>query len=179
MKNNMKNYKLLALLCLLGLFLASCNKEPKSEWENFYGYSKDDVIGTYTFSNIANVFDDVEGIGRHACPDAIISISPYFESSIEFKINCPSDNFSKTIQGQPTPNDNDFMLHMTSGYIESGHDKYKAYNVTAYVRKNAQQEIRLHGFASVNTYHIVEGEGGGIIYVMDDGEYYYFDVIKN
>ena len=179
MNANMKNYKLFALLCLLGLFLASCEKEPKTEWNNYYGYAKEDIIGTYSFSNIDGVFNDVEGIGRHACPDAEIRIVGFEGKQVEFSINCPSAVFSRTFQGLPTVNSNDFMLQMTSGYVPSGSNKYKAYNVTAHVLKNAQQEIRLHGYAALNTYHTVEGEGGGLIYVMDNGEYYYFDVIKN
>lgn len=175
----MKKFKLLALLCMMGLFFVSCkNEDPESEWENFYGYTNEDIIGDYTFSNIEGVFNDVEGTGRYACPDAEIKIIPYFESSVELRINCPSDNFSKSFQGQPIHNDDDFMLHMTSGYIPSG-NKYKAYNVTAYVMKNDKQQLRLHGYSAVNTYHTVEGEGGAAIYVMDNGVYYYFDVIKD
>ena len=178
MNYNMKNFKLLVMLCGLLLFFSSCNdKVEESEWNNYYGYTNEDVIGTYTFSNIDGVFNDVEGLGRHACPDAEITIIPYFESSVEFRVNCPSDNFSRAFQGQPIHNDNDFMLHMTSGYIPSG-NKYKAYNVTAYVMKNDRQQLRLHGYAAVNTYH-VEGEGGAAVYVVDDGVYYYFDVIKD
>ena len=174
----MKNLKLLALFCLLATCFASCKEDPKAEWENFYGYTNDDIIGSYSYSNIADAFDGVEGSGRYACTDAEIDIRSYSGSSVEFSINCPGENFSRTLHGNPTPNDGDFMLRMSSGYIPSG-DKYKAYNVTAYVMKNASQQLRIHGYASVNTYNIVEGEGGGQTYVQDDGIYYYFDMIKN
>ena len=70
----MKNYKLLALLCMMGALFASC-KEPKSEWENFYSYTNEDVIGTYSFSNVSTAFDGVEGVGRYACPVAVVEIA--------------------------------------------------------------------------------------------------------
>ena len=35
----MKNYKLLALFCLMGISFSSCKEESKSEWKNYYGYT--------------------------------------------------------------------------------------------------------------------------------------------
>ena len=178
MKKDMKSIKLMALLCVMGVCFASCEKTPKSEWRNYYGYTAEDIIGTYAFSNVSGAFDSVEGIGRHACPDAEISIAPYSANKVEFKINCPSANFSKTIEGKTTPNENDFMIRMSTGYIHSG-GKIKAYNVDAHVFTNDKNEIRLHGHIAENIYHIVENSTGGQVYVQDDGVYYYFDVIKN
>ena len=43
----MKNSKLIALICLLGLFFTSCNKEPKNEWKDFFDFTNEDIIGTY------------------------------------------------------------------------------------------------------------------------------------
>ena len=34
MNNVMKHFKLLALLCVMGLLFASCAKNQKSEWSN-------------------------------------------------------------------------------------------------------------------------------------------------
>lgn len=175
----MKNHKLFALICLLGICFASCKEESKTEWENYYGYTNDDIIGTYSFSNLSDAFDGVEGIGRHSCADAEITIRRYSSSAVEFSINCPNENFNRVLHGQPTLNNDDFMLHMASDYIPSGDNKYRAYVVTGYVLKNGSQQVRIHGYAAKNSYHIVQGEGGGQVYVQDNGEYYYFDVIKD
>ena len=175
----MKNYRLMALLCLLGLFLASCKDKSQTEWENYYGYSYDDIIGSYSYSNVPDAFDGVEGEGRYACANAEINIALQSGSKVAFNINCPSYGFSRTFTGVPSPNDNDFMVHMSSGYQHSGSGRLRAYNVTGYVLKNAKQQLRMHGFASLNTYKLVPLETGGTDTIADDGKYYYFDVIKN
>ena len=163
MNNIMKNSKLLSLICALSLLFVSCEKVQKNEWANFYGYTNEDIIGTYSFSNISDAFDGVEGTGRHACPDAEISISAVPESSlIDFAVNCPSANFSKQIVAAATPNEGDFMIQMSTGIN---------YNNKAY-------EIRLSGFIAETTYEYQESENVGH-YVKIDGVYYYFDVIKN
>lgn len=175
----MKNYTLLALLCLMGLFFASCNEDSKTEWENYYGYTNNDIIGTYSYSNVADAFEGVEGAGRYACDNAEISVAPYSGSKVEFKINCPSQGFNRTFTGKPSPNNDDFMVHMSSDYQQYGSNKLRAYNLTGYVLKNSKQRLRMHGFAAINTYKLVALETGGTDTIPDDGKYYYFDVIKN
>ena len=177
----MKNYKLLVLSCLMGIFFSSCKEESKSEWKNYYGYTNEDVIGTYSFSNISTAFDGVEGVGRHSCPDAEVSIetSPQNPKMLRITVKCPKEEFERTIDDFATPNEDDFMLHMSTGIMHTG-NKIKAYNVTAYVMKNGKEQLRLHGYAAVNTYkEVYNEESGNTSYVQDDGEYYYFDVIKN
>lgn len=177
----MKNYKLLALLCVMGVCFTSCKEESKSEWKNCYGYTNEDVIGTYSFSNISTAFDGVEGVGRHACPDAEISIQPSTQNldMLRFTINCPDLEYTRTIEDYATPNEDDFMLRMSTGYIHSG-NKVKVYVVNAHVMKNAKQELRLSGFSAVNSYkEVYNDESGTTSYEQIDGEYYYFDVIKN
>ena len=177
----MKNYKLLALLCVMGVCFTSCKEESKSEWKNCYGYTNEDVIGTYSFSNISTAFNGVEGVGRHACPDAEVSIQPSTQNPdmLRFTINCPDLEYTRTIEDYATPNEDDFMLRMSTGYIHSG-NKVKVYVVNAHVMKNAKQELRLSGFSAVNTYkEIINSESGTTSYEQVDGEYYYFDVIKN
>ena len=177
----MKNRKLLALLCLLSLFFVSCNKEPKSEWTNYYGFTNDEVVGTYSYSEVSTAFDGVEGVGRHACLDAEVSIqvSDQNPNMLRFTINCPKEEYSRTIEDYATPNEDDFMLRMSTGYIYSG-NKIRAYNVNAYVMKNEKQELRLHGYSAMNTYKTVTNEEtGAVTMVQTDGVYYYFDVIKN
>ena len=178
----MKNSKLIAIVCLLGLFFTSCDKEPKSEWKDLYNFTNEDVIGTYVYSNVSNSFDEVEGTGRHVCPDAQVNIRASNEhpnSWIKFSVNCENEGFSRSFEGVATPNEDDHMIRMTTGYIHSG-GKIKAYNLTAYVMTNEKQELRLHGFVAENTYELItDVETGATTYKTIDGEYYYFDVIKN
>ncbi len=176
----MKNCRLLALICLLGLSLASCNENKTTEWENYYGYTNDDIIGTYSYSNVADAFDGIDGEGgRYACDNAEISVTRYSGSQVELNINCPSHSFNRTFTGVPSPNSDDFMVHMSSGYKPYGNGKLRAYNLTGYVLKNAKQQVRMHGFAAVNIYKIVSYGNGGIDTIPDNGTYYYFDVIKD
>ena len=178
----MKRFKLFALLCLLGVSFVSCNDKTKSEWSNYYGYTNNEIVGTYSFSNVSTAFDGVEGIGRHACPDAEVDIQVSSQNSnmLQFTINCPDEEYSRTIEDYATPNENDFMLRMSSGYIHSGSGKVKIYVVNAHVLRNGKQQIRLSGFSALNTYNeIIDSESGTSSYVQVDGEYYYFDVIKN
>jgi len=172
----------LALFCLMGVFFASCKEDSKSEWENFYGFTNEDVIGTYSFSNVSKAFDGVEGVGRYACPDAEVSIqaSSQNPNMMRFTIHCPDeDDYSRTIEDDASPNEDDFMLRMSTGYIHTG-NKIRAYNVNAYVMKNKKQELRLHGYSAMNTYkEVTDEETGTVTYVQIDGVYYYFDVIKN
>lgn len=177
----MKNSKLIALVCLLGLFFTSCDKAPKNEWKDYFGFTDAEIIGTYSYSKLSDAFDEVEGTGRHVCLDAQVSIQASQENSswIKFTVNCPGEGFSRTFNGQATPNEDDHMIHMSTGYIHAG-GKIKAYNLTADVLKNEKQEIRLHGFAAENTYELItDVETGATTYNTIDGEYYYFDVIKN
>lgn len=177
----MKRFKFLALLCVLGVSFASCNDKTKSEWSNYYGFANEDVIGTYSFSNMPTAFDGVEGTGRHACPDAEVRIlaSSQNPEMLRFEINCPEEGYTRTIEDYATPNENDFMLRMSSGYIHTG-GKVRVYVVNAHVMKNVKQEIRLSGFSAVNTYiENINSESGVISYEQTDGVYYYFDVIKN
>ena len=177
----MKNRKLIALICLLGIFFTSCNKEPKTEWKDFYNYTNADIVGTYSYSNVSNAFDEVEGTGRHACPDAQVNIRASQDNPdwVEFSVNCPDAGFSWTFEGLSSPNEGTHLINMSTGFIHTN-GKILAYNVTAYVLKNEKQQLRLHGFAAKNTYEEVADEETGLTkYVQTDGEYYYFDVIKN
>ena len=105
----MKNSKLIALICLLGIFFTSCDKEPKNEWKDFYDFTNEDIIGTYVYSNVSDAFDQVEGTGRHACPDAQVSIRALNDNSnwVEFSVNCPAATFSRSFEGLATPNEDD------------------------------------------------------------------------
>ena len=156
------------LLLLAGLMMVACKKDTTKEWEKYYGYTLDDIKGTYAYSNVPDAFDDLtESSYCHLCDDAVVSITSSLlsESSIDMAVKCPRAEFNKTFSGRPNTNTDDFLISMS---LSSG-SVYPNYELTAYVYKNAAGKIRLHGFAR-HIYH-----------PGTDEEYkvnYYFDVIK-
>ena len=165
----MKNYRLLALLCVLGVLFVSCNKDKK-EWNYYYGYTLQDIMGSYSASNVSDVFQDLsENPYCHICNDAQITIT-----SNEVRVLCPSDDFSKTFPMPQATNEDEFMIN-TSNPSWSTHPDYE---LVTYVYKNDKGEIRLHGFARHVVYEVVYNENGAV-YQVKSKVNYYFDVIKN
>ena len=173
----MKNIKYLSAMLMLGLLFVSCEKQSQEkEWTKYYGYTNEEIIGSYAFSNIKDAFDGLtESAYCHICEDARINIAARSESTIDFTVNCPSDEFNQTFEGRPCMTDDDFLINMTapSGSI---HPKYE---LTVYVYKNDQGDIRLHGFARHVTYEIHNDSDGTPVYTIKSKVNYYFDVIKN
>ena len=159
----MKKFRVLFLSLLIGVFFVSCTDKSKNEWENLYGYSYDDIIGSYTYSNELDAFDGLtESHHCHVCSDTRITISLDFENTLKFELKCPKAEFNQTFTGLPTLNENDFLIRMSSNPSSTD----PKYSVTAYVMSNKNHQIRLHGFARKR-----ESE--------DSYVYYYFDVVKN
>ena len=163
MRNTMKKMRLLPLLFVLGIVLFSCEKDSTKEWEYKYGYTVQDIVGQYTFSGIPNAFEGlVESEFIHLCQDAVVDIN--YGGNMQFHINCPSDAYNRTFTGQPTTDEDSFLIQMATSQSANADD------VTAYVYTNKQGKIRLHGYARKSVYSY-----------LDDAYYkinYYFDVIK-
>lgn len=168
----MKNKTLKLMLMALGLMLVSCGKTQKTEWNHYYGYTNTDIVGTYRFSNLPDAFDALtEGEYCHLCKDAEITISHYSGSSIEFKVNCSNEGYNQTFTGDPSHNEDDFLINMTNGHSTSNTE----YSVSASVYDNSKGEIRLHGYARKTIYGVDSNQHQ---YVRESYNYY-FDVIKN
>lgn len=164
----MKRMRFLPMVLVLGIMLVSCQKDASKEWEKYYGYSLDDIKGTYKYSNVSDAFEDLtENNYCHLCDDAVVTITSSLisTSSIDFNINCPEVGFNKTFSGRPTLNENDFLISMS---IPSS-AVHPNYELTTYVYKNVKGDIRLHGFA-----RHVHHPGTDEEYKVN----YYFDVIK-
>ena len=173
----MKKMRFMALLLMVGTLMVACKKDDAKEWRQFYDFTLDDIKGTYAFSYVSSAFDGLtETSYCHICEDANISVSSYLgsESSIEFKVNCTKETFNKSFTGRPAINEDDpFLLNMTSPNTS----EYPDYTLTAYVYKNAKEDIRLHGFARRIFYETVY-ENGIPIKKVKSMTNYYFDVIK-
>ena len=170
----MKNIKYLSVLLVLGFLFVSCEKQQEKEWNRHYGYTNEEIIGSYSYSNVAEAFDGLtESAYCHICEDARINVTARSESIIEFTVNCPSDEFNRTFEGRPSSTDNDFLIQMTAP-SGSPHSDYK---LLVYVYKNEKGDIRLHGYARLVKYEYnPETEEYDIPKVETN---YWFDVIKN
>lgn len=155
-----KHSILVALFMLFALVFTGCGK--KNEWSYLHGFTPEDIVGTYSWSNINNVFDGLlESTYCHLCNDAEITITKSSETRVSFHFGSEEADFSVTVEDGTTAPGNDFMILM---------EEYKAgvpYEVSAHVYHDAKNRIRLHGF--VREYK--PGYGGPVNY--------YFDVIKD
>ena len=171
----MKNIKYLSVLLMLSFLFVSCEKQPQeSEWEKYYGYTNEEIVGSYSFSNVGNAFESLtESVYCHICEDAKVNITATSGSTIEFKVNCPSDEFNRTFEGRPCVTDDDFLINMTAP-LGNPHPEYE---LTVYVYKNDKGIIRLHGHVKHVTY-----EYNPVTEEYDIPKLlttYWFDVIKN
>lgn len=178
-----KQITLAAMLMLLAIVVTSCG-DKKSEWTNYYGYTNEDIIGEYSYSNNADAFYGLEESEYcHLCPDAEISISKLSDKTVKFKINCPEAGFSREFIGSPRKFKDDFMVQMRSNYFSrAGSTRLKAYFVTSYVSTNDNQDIHLHGFASYKKFKVeypVPADSTVVDTVLVQATNYYFDVIKD
>ena len=174
----MKKINYLLSLFMLSLFFVSCEKQPQNkEWNKLYGYTNEEIAGTYSFSKISDAFDGLtESTYCHVCEDARIEIRAKSGEIIEFSVNCPSDNLNRTFEGRPRVTDDDFLINMTA----PSWNPYPDYELTVYVYDNDEGKVRLHGFARHILYDLVYNpETQETDHVVRSKTNYYFDVIKN
>ena len=163
----MKRISIISLLLFLGFATVSCNKEKK-------GYTIDDIVGKYTFSNAADAFEGLEADEyTYLCDDAVITITRDGKNSVEFSLLCPNEDLpwaptneghKARFNGAPFQNENDSVIRMSYDY---GYGKYppNESTVTAKVSK-MDGKIRLQGN------HYFRSGSSGKSYL------YYFDVLK-
>lgn len=172
----MKKVRLAALLLMVGVLMTACQKDDVKEWEKYYGYSVDEIKGTYAFSSVSSAFDGLtENSYCHICEDAEISVTSYLdsESSIAFMVNSPKATFNKTFTGRPVMSEDGFLVKMS---IPATSD-YPDHELTVYVYKNDKGNIRLHGFARHILYETIVENGTNVKRVKSMTNYY-FDVKK-
>ena len=163
----MKRLSIISLLLFLGFATVSCNKEKK-------GYTIDDIVGEYIFSNAADAFDGLEADeNTFICYDAVITIARDGENSVDFWLSCPNEDIpwaptneghKARFNGAPFQNENDSVISMSYDY---GYGKYPPNEsmVIANVSK-MDGKIRLQG------YHYFYSGSSALSY------FYYFDVLK-
>ena len=150
------------LTLLLGLLmLQACHKTPTSEWNQFFGYTKADVLGHYEANPDNSVYEELPTEGVVVYRTTVIDITEYGEGFVSIHITIP-DYLNQTFRGQVALNQDDSNISMGE---TNGADLL----LTVY--HDAQQRIRLHGRVR-RPKHFTEG-------VPDDYYIYGFDVIKS
>lgn len=173
----MKNIKSLLVLLMLGLFFVSCEKQPQdSEWEKYYGYTAENIAGTYTSSHITGAFDGLTPSQYcHICDDAQITVSASSGDIIEFELRCPNAGYYRVFEGKPRATDDDYIINLGGTSL----DTHPTFGLTAYVYENEQGEVRFHGYAQYIEWTVVTNSYGQSEYKIKSKTNYYFDVIKN
>lgn len=157
----MKNYRFFALLCMLGVLLTSCNK--KNEWTNYYGYTCQDIAGSYGPSNVSTAFEGLtESDLCHICNDAQVEITSN-GSKITLNFKSVKAGLEKSWNGNPIMNENDFLLQM-------GNIAGEVPEILATVYIDQSRHVRLHGYVRKVKSYTPEGP----VYINN-----YFDVIRN
>ena len=154
----MKKLSIISLFLLLGFVLGSCNRDKA-------GYTINDIVGEYTFSNAADAFEGLEADAyTYLCDDAVITITKDGKNAVDFRLSCPNEEHNAHFNGAPFPNENDSIIRMSYDY---GYDKYppSESTVTAQVSK-MDGKIRLQG------HHYFYSGTSGNVYI------WYFDVVK-
>ena len=154
----MRKLSVIGLLLLLGIVTISCNKDKK-------GYTINDIVGEYTFSNAADAFEGLEvDEYTYLCDDAVITITKDGKNSVELKLSCPNEEHNARFNGAPFQNENDSVIWMSYDY---GYGKYPPNENTVIANVSKMDgKIRLQG------HHYFYSGSSGLSY------FYYFDVLK-
>ena len=158
---------MISLMLFLGFATVSCNKEKK-------GYTIDDIVGEYVFSNAADAFDGLEADeDTFLCYDAVITITRDGKNSVEFRLSCPNEGLygyptneghKARFNGAPFQNENDSVIRMSYDY-GYGKNPPSESVVIANVSK-MDGKIRLQGY-----HYFYSGTSG-------NSYFWYFDVLK-
>ncbi len=153
-----KKLSLIGLLLFLGLMTVSCNKEKK-------GYTVDDIVGEYTFSNAADAFEGSEAEEYiYLCDDAVITIARDGKNTVDFRLSCPNEEHNAHFNGAPFQNENDSVIMISYDY---GYGKYPPNESKVFANVSKMEgKIRLQGY-----HYFYSGSSG-------NSYWYYFDVIK-
>ncbi|MBR4147079.1 MAG: hypothetical protein IKU00_04210 [Bacteroidales bacterium] len=147
----------LIALCLLCL---SCEKTPVNEWDRFYGFTKDDIVGHYEANPDESLYQELPTQGVTVYSNATIDITSLSGNSISIRIVIPSV-INKVFSGAVNNEENSSDLVLRN-FNE---------DIMMTVYKNSKGQIRMHGRVKRYRY---DSDG-----ILIDSNYYGFDVIKS
>lgn len=150
--------KTFLFLIAMGLLCASCEKTPVNEWNRFYGFTKDDIVGHYDANPDESLYEELPTEGVTVYNTVTIDITSLQDNMVSLRIVIPhviNKAFSGVINGDDS----------TSDLILNGFGE----DIMATVYKNSKGQIRMHGRVKGDRHH---RDGDPVINV------YGFDVLK-
>lgn len=152
-------------LSILGMLLlqSACHKNPQSEWERFYGYTKADLLGHYEANPDDSYYEELPTEGVVIYRTAVIDITEYDENLVNIRVTIPN-YLNRTFRGAVAINQSeiDSDVHISES---DGSD------ILMTVYRNKKQQVRLHG----RTRRPKHWDENGI---PDDYYLYGFEVVK-
>lgn len=166
-------------LLLLSLLIAcvSCEKQKTDEWKYWFGYTKEDVIGTYSHSNLSDAFSGLsDGEFSVLCDDAEITVTAGEGNQIGFLLKSAKAGLSHPFSGIPSLNGDDFLIQLQDSKVNISSSQFYVFRLSARVLQDNDGRVRLQGSASKDYYVISQNHPDP---VFDYKKSYYFDVINN
>lgn len=156
----MKRINSILAIALCLIFFASCEKDPAKEWDRFYGFAKEDVIGHYEPNPDESLYEELPTEGVKVYSDAVIDVVDLSDNLVSIRIRIPSVPLNKVFSGviYSEASNSDIVLN-------SGNDDIR---MTVY--KNDKGQVRFHG-RQKRYYYDAD-------HVLVDSDNYGFDVIK-
>lgn len=150
---------LATLLCLV--MFVSCEKEPVNEWQRFWGFTKDDIVGDYEANPDESIYEEYPTAGVTVYNNATLHVAGLSGDMISIRINIPGV-LNKVFSGSvySAPDNSDIALVFPNGNED----------IRMTVYKNSKGDVRFHGIQK--RYHYNEQ------HVLISSENYVFDVIK-
>lgn len=145
-------------LCLI--FFASCEKDPVKEWDRFFGFTKEDVLGHYEANPDESLYQDLPTEGVKVYSDAVIDVVALSDDLVSIRIRIPSVSLNKVFSGVIFSEATNSDIIMKNGNED----------ISMTVYKNDDGQVRFHGRQKRYYYDADQ--------VLVDSDNYGFDVIK-
>lgn len=156
----MKKITTILATAFFAILFTSCKKDSADQWERFWGFTKDDVVGQYTANPDESLYEDLPTEGVKVYSDASLEIRSLSGDLISIQLTIPNvikKVFSGTLYSDPSNSD----LAIKNSETE---------DIRMTVYKNANGDVRLHGLHKRYYYDAN--------HVVDHSDNYGFDVIK-
>lgn len=156
-------------LIAISLLFSSCGKDPKNEWERFYGFTQADIIGHFEANPDESLYQELPTEGAVVYDNAVIDIISTGNNIISVHIVIPG-NLNKTFSGPLDMSDENRSDIALLNVINSLNKE----DLMMTVYKNEKGQVRFHG--RVKRYYYEINSAGSTVLKRSDN--WGFDVIK-
>ena len=157
-------------LIVISLLLVSCGKDPKPEWDRFYGFTQADIVGHYEANPDESLYQELPTEGVAVYNNATIDIGAVGSANITLHIVIPgkiNKSFSGPLDMADENRSDIALLEVISSSVKE--------DILMTVYKNDKNQVRFHG--RVKRYHYNTEPGHENELVSSDN--WGFDVIKS